>query len=311
MRFINSLAILSLAGLDLAYPVSSPQDASSLAGGTAVDTVTGALGLRDENHKRYAQRVRRQGNEDNEDVDSGDGIGAGIGASTLLRSRQLASDAAEGDGVLLRGRQNSLDLGQLQENPGVTDGGAADGAAADSDATDNVAPEAGDASLRARGDGKPHSGEHGGQGQGQGQGKGKGEGQSNSKSKGKCDGKDKENKDQSKAKPKPKDDHQGSGSGSGQGKGKGKGKCNDARHTPCLHSEDVDTLVDAYVRMLSKWNDADAKYLADDLVDTSDSINILAGIPLGSATFPTKQAFIDHQHTQVRPSFPFTITLPY
>ena len=91
----------------------------------------------------------------------------------------------------------------------------------------------------------------------------------------------------------------GEGEANGDGKGKGKGKCNDTRHTTCLRPDDVNTLVDAYTRMLSKWNDADAKYLADSFVDRSDSINILAGIPLGSPTFPTKQAFIDHEHTQV------------
>ncbi|KAK3899273.1 hypothetical protein C8A05DRAFT_18268 [Staphylotrichum tortipilum] len=88
------------------------------------------------------------------------------------------------------------------------------------------------------------------------------------------------------------------GEAKGDGKGKGKGKCNDTRHAPCLRPEDVNTLVDAYTRMLSKWNDEDAKYLADNFIDRSDSINILAGIPLGSPTFPTKEAFIDHEHTQ-------------
>ncbi|KAK4119574.1 hypothetical protein N657DRAFT_581440, partial [Parathielavia appendiculata] len=66
----------------------------------------------------------------------------------------------------------------------------------------------------------------------------------------------------------------------------------------CLNPNSANDLVAAYVRMISGWNDADAKYLADDFRDTSDSINILAGIPLGGPTFPTKQAFIDHQHTQ-------------
>lgn len=83
-------------------------------------------------------------------------------------------------------------------------------------------------------------------------------------------------------------------------KSKDKGKCHEAQHTPCLNEDDTDTLVKAYVRMISNWNDADAKYLAEDFVDRSDSINSLARIPLGSPTFPSKQAFIDHQHTQVR-----------
>ncbi|KAK3317042.1 hypothetical protein B0H66DRAFT_576657 [Apodospora peruviana] len=66
----------------------------------------------------------------------------------------------------------------------------------------------------------------------------------------------------------------------------------------CLFPADADKLTDAYVRMITKWDDADAKYLSDDkFKDTSDSINILAGIPLGSVTFPSKQAFLDHMHT--------------
>ncbi|KAK4096170.1 hypothetical protein N658DRAFT_436669, partial [Parathielavia hyrcaniae] len=66
----------------------------------------------------------------------------------------------------------------------------------------------------------------------------------------------------------------------------------------CLHPSAVDKLVAAYVRIISGWNDTDAKYLADSFRDTSDSINILAGYPLGKPTFPTKKAFIDHQHDQ-------------
>lgn len=69
----------------------------------------------------------------------------------------------------------------------------------------------------------------------------------------------------------------------------------------CLCQKDADTLTAAYLRMIGGWNDADAKYLADTgFTDTSDSINILAGVPLGSVIFPTKQAFIDHQHVAVR-----------
>lgn len=71
------------------------------------------------------------------------------------------------------------------------------------------------------------------------------------------------------------------------------------RHGHCLHPHDAQTLVDAYVRMITKWDVADAKYLAESFRDTSDSINQLAGKPLGSDTFPTKQSFIDKQNTQV------------
>ncbi|KAK4459710.1 hypothetical protein QBC42DRAFT_273785 [Cladorrhinum samala] len=66
----------------------------------------------------------------------------------------------------------------------------------------------------------------------------------------------------------------------------------------CLRSSDVDALVAAYVRMLTKWDDADAVYLASEFRDSSDSINQLAGIPLGQPTFPSKAAFIEHQHVQ-------------
>ncbi|KAK4223398.1 hypothetical protein QBC38DRAFT_487796 [Podospora fimiseda] len=75
----------------------------------------------------------------------------------------------------------------------------------------------------------------------------------------------------------------------------------------CLWPSDVKTLVDAYVRMLTKWNDADAVYLASDFVDNSDSINQLAGIPLGTPTFPSKEAFIEHQHVQPD-NLPITVT---
>ncbi|GAB1319718.1 SnoaL-like domain-containing protein [Madurella fahalii] len=81
----------------------------------------------------------------------------------------------------------------------------------------------------------------------------------------------------------------GNGNGNGNGKGWGYGQC--------MHANDAQTLVDAYVRMISGWNDADAKYLAESFRDTSDSINQLAGKPLGSDTF-NKQSFIDHQHEQ-------------
>ncbi|KAK3375546.1 hypothetical protein B0T24DRAFT_202946 [Lasiosphaeria ovina] len=77
----------------------------------------------------------------------------------------------------------------------------------------------------------------------------------------------------------------------------------------CLCSNTVDTLLSAYVRILSepKWNDTEAKYLADSFRDTSDSINILAGIPLGSVTFPSKQALIAHE-TSAPDNLPIKIT---
>lgn len=79
----------------------------------------------------------------------------------------------------------------------------------------------------------------------------------------------------------------------------------------CLYQADADKLTDAYLRMIGGWNDADAKYLSDSgFKDTSDSINILAGVPLGAVVFPTKQSFIDHQHVAVRsPLSPLLFTL--
>ncbi|KAJ4386921.1 hypothetical protein N0V85_007915, partial [Neurospora sp. IMI 360204] len=64
----------------------------------------------------------------------------------------------------------------------------------------------------------------------------------------------------------------------------------------CLCEDDANTLRDAYVRMISAWNIADAKYLTDDFKDTSGSINILIGKPLDGSvpTFATKQEFVDH-----------------
>ncbi len=67
----------------------------------------------------------------------------------------------------------------------------------------------------------------------------------------------------------------------------------------CLCQSDVDKIIDAYVRILSKWNEADAKYIAEDFKDTSDSINSLAGIPLGTDIFPSKAAFVAKQNAQV------------
>lgn len=64
----------------------------------------------------------------------------------------------------------------------------------------------------------------------------------------------------------------------------------------CLSDQAAEVIIDAYVRMISKWNDEDAYYLSDNFYDTSDSINSLAGIPLGTVTFPSKEAFIEHQH---------------
>jgi len=76
------------------------------------------------------------------------------------------------------------------------------------------------------------------------------------------------------------------------------GKRDDNKHS-CLCAKDVDTLIDAYLRLLSNYNADDLKYLADDgFYDWSDSINTLAGIPTGTKTFPSKAAFQQHEETQ-------------
>jgi hypothetical protein len=64
----------------------------------------------------------------------------------------------------------------------------------------------------------------------------------------------------------------------------------------CLCKSDVDEIVDAYVKMLSDWDESLIKYLHDDFLDTSDSINTLVpnGPPLGTPIF-NKQSFINHQ----------------
>ena len=67
----------------------------------------------------------------------------------------------------------------------------------------------------------------------------------------------------------------------------------------CLCKADHDELIEAYRGMLSQWSDDYIKYLADDFVDYSNSINSLAGKPENTPTFPTKQSFIDKQHVAV------------
>ncbi|EXJ88960.1 hypothetical protein A1O3_02024 [Capronia epimyces CBS 606.96] len=74
----------------------------------------------------------------------------------------------------------------------------------------------------------------------------------------------------------------------------------------CLNPHSAKYLVDAFGGLLSNYTTANAeKYLADDLTDWSDSINFLAGQPLGNATFPSKQAFEAGQGAQ--PAIPFEL----
>ncbi|KAI0020360.1 hypothetical protein F4780DRAFT_742120 [Xylariomycetidae sp. FL0641] len=67
---------------------------------------------------------------------------------------------------------------------------------------------------------------------------------------------------------------------------------NGTRGPKCLSSSDSQELADNYADLIGNFSadKADA-LLTDDFVDISDSINSLAGKPLGSTTFPTKEAF--------------------
>lgn len=74
----------------------------------------------------------------------------------------------------------------------------------------------------------------------------------------------------------------------------------------CLTSSTAETLVKGFSSLLTAFDvNVANKLLASDFTDTSDSINFLAGIPLGSTTFPSKQAFIAGQGTQ--PAIGFTV----
>jgi len=74
----------------------------------------------------------------------------------------------------------------------------------------------------------------------------------------------------------------------------------------CLSMNDATHLVNAFASLLTDFKVSVAnKTLADDFTDTSDSINWLAGIPLGSVTFPSKAAFIAGQGAE--PSIGFEV----
>ncbi|KAK8863448.1 hypothetical protein PGQ11_009683 [Apiospora arundinis] len=60
----------------------------------------------------------------------------------------------------------------------------------------------------------------------------------------------------------------------------------------CLTPDAVDKITKKYAQAIGNYTEALAdSFLTSDFTDTSDSINVLAGIPLGSTTFPTKDAF--------------------
>jgi len=67
----------------------------------------------------------------------------------------------------------------------------------------------------------------------------------------------------------------------------------------CLTQESAQYLVDGFEGLISAYTDANAdKLLSDDFSDYSDSINSLAGIPVGQVTFPNKAAFKAGQGAQ-------------
>jgi hypothetical protein len=60
----------------------------------------------------------------------------------------------------------------------------------------------------------------------------------------------------------------------------------------CLNQNSAQYLVDGFAGLITAYSDADAdKLLSDDFTDWSDSINSLAGQPVGKVTFPNKAAF--------------------
>ena len=69
--------------------------------------------------------------------------------------------------------------------------------------------------------------------------------------------------------------------------------------TGCLNPTTASNLVNGFASLLTNYNVNTANaLLASDFTDTSDSINFLAGYPLGSTTFPSKAAFEAGQGSQ-------------
>lgn len=79
-----------------------------------------------------------------------------------------------------------------------------------------------------------------------------------------------------------------------------------ARGNNCLPAGVAQQLVNGFLSLISAFNSDTANaILADNFMDTSDSINYLAGIPLGSPTFPSKAAFEQGQGSQ--PAVPISL----
>jgi hypothetical protein len=75
--------------------------------------------------------------------------------------------------------------------------------------------------------------------------------------------------------------------------------CNRDDPGHCLGPSDATYLVNSFASLLTDFKVSVAnETLANDFTDTSDSINWLAGIPLGSTTFPTRAAFIAGQGSE-------------
>lgn len=76
--------------------------------------------------------------------------------------------------------------------------------------------------------------------------------------------------------------------------------------TLCLTADTAKTLVNGFAGLLTAYTDANADALLDaNFTDTSSSINMLAGYPLDSVTFPSKAAFKAGQGSQ--PAIPFNV----
>ncbi|RVX70548.1 hypothetical protein B0A52_05199 [Exophiala mesophila] len=67
----------------------------------------------------------------------------------------------------------------------------------------------------------------------------------------------------------------------------------------CLTPDSVNYLVTGFEGLIAAYTDADAdRLLAEDFTDFADSINSLAGYPVGGVTFPSKAAFKAGQGAQ-------------
>lgn len=74
----------------------------------------------------------------------------------------------------------------------------------------------------------------------------------------------------------------------------------------CLTSDEVNDVVNTYQQLIANYSPSVAQqYIADNFIEYSDSINTLANIPLGSPTFPNKQAFMAAQASN--PAIPLEV----